>query len=167
MRTLRPLATLLLLLAAARPAAAQIYFDTPQLEGPRFGATMLTGDFADRAAEELGIVPVISQFGWQFETELVRSRTTGITAITEWVPLVGGLEQGVFLPSLSWLVGLRTRSGAEFAVGPNVSLAGAALAFAGGASIDLGDIAIPFNLAVVPSREGMRLSLLSGFYVRR
>ena len=79
----------------------------------------------------------------------------------------GGLEQGVVLPSVSWLVGLRTRTGAEFAIGPNLTPAGVALAFAAGTTFRAGVLNVPVNFAVVPSRSGMRVSVLSGFSLRR
>ena len=58
-----------------------------------------------------------------------------MAAVNEWVVLLGGLEQGHVLPSLNWLVGLRTREGAEFGIGPNVTPAGVALVFAAGVTI--------------------------------
>ena len=73
----------------------------------------------------------ITQFGWQFEKQFY-SKEGGLAAMNEWVLLFGGLEQGEALPSLSWMVGLRSSSGAEFGLGPNVTPAGVALAFAGG-----------------------------------
>ena len=47
------------------------------------------------------------------------------------------------LPSLSWLVGLRTRDGAEFGVGPNVTPAGTALAIAAGVTVRAGVLEHP------------------------
>lgn len=49
---------------------------------------------------------LVSQFGWQFERQF-DTGTSGATLVTEWVVLVGGLEQSVVIPSLSWLVGQR------------------------------------------------------------
>lgn len=156
-----------LLLASVGLAPAQLPDPTRnQMSGPRVGLTVLTGSSADRLRDELGMEPVIMQFGWQFERELFRS-PTGLTAVTEMIPLAGGLEQGTLLPSLSWLVGLRGGSGVEFAGGPNLSLAGIGLAMAGGATIPLSGIAIPINLAVVSGSGGPRLSFLSGFVLRR
>lgn len=163
MKTLFAIAFAVILPAA--PLYAQISTSSEKLSGPRIGVTAITGSNADRV-RELDIYPVITQFGWQFETELFRS-TTGLSAVTEFVPLVGGLEQGQFLPSLSWLVGLRTSGGAELAVGPNLSPAGFGLAFAGGVTHRTGELNLPVNLAVVPSRGGLRISLLSGFNLRR
>ena len=87
--------------------------------------------------------------------------------VTEWVGLVGGLEQSVLLPSLSWMVGVRTRDGAEFGVGPNVTPAGTALVLATGFTFRTGTMNIPLNAAVVPSKAGTRFTLLSGFSLRR
>jgi hypothetical protein len=83
------------------------------------------------------------------------------------VVLAGGLDQGVLLPSINWLVGLRTRDGAEFGIGPNVTPAGVALALAAGVTFRAGVLNIPMNFAVVPSKEGMRVSMLTGFTLRK
>ena len=64
--------------------------------------------------------PTISQFGWQFEHEFY-SKQDGPTVLNEWVFLLGGLDQGVAIPSLNWLVGLRTKEGTEFGIGPNIT----------------------------------------------
>ena len=82
----------------------------------------------------IDVGPNISQFGWQFEKQFY-TRDSGVAAVNEWVVLLGGLDQGVALPSVSWLVGLRTREGAEFGIGPNITPAGVALALAGGRDV--------------------------------
>ncbi|HEY6361879.1 MAG TPA: hypothetical protein VIX63_12280 [Vicinamibacterales bacterium] len=92
---------------------------------------------------------------------------TGLTALNEWVILLGGLEQGVALPSLNWMVGLRTREGAEFGMGPNLTPAGVASAFAAGVTFRTGAMNIPMNVAMVPSKDGVRVSMLTGFNFRR
>ena len=81
--------------------------------------------------------------------------------------LFGGLEQGVVLPSLSWLAGMRTRSGTEFGVGPNLTPVGVALVIAAGMTLRAGALNIPFNVAVVPSKSGTRVSVLTGFNRRK
>lgn len=163
---LRIIAVLALLLAGSEPVQAQVQRHGQRLTGPRFGVTVASGRVADRMQEEWGLAPVLTQFGWQFETEFFRTRA-GHAAVTEWVPLAGGLEQGRFIPSLTWLVGLRTATGAEVAVGPNLSAAGVGLALAGGVALRLDEINVPINLAVVPSAGGMRASLLTGFNIRQ
>jgi hypothetical protein len=107
----------------------------------------------------------VSQFGWQFEKQFF-SMQSGVTAVTEWVGLIGGLEQSLAIPSLSWMVGLRTASGAEFGVGPNITPAGAALALAAGVTLRAGVVNVPINVAYVPSKAGPRISVLSGFNLR-
>lgn len=159
--------TVLILLAALhRPAAAQFAPEVIRLSGPRVGVTFLSGEVAERAKEEFGVSSAITQFGWQWEKQFF-STDAGIAAVTEWVALAGGLEQGMFLPSLSWLVGLRTTGGAELGVGPNISGAGVGLALASGINLRAGEINFPVNLAVVPSDGGMRVSLLAGFNMRQ
>lgn len=136
------------------------------LSGPRVGLTWLSAGVHQKVRDEdIDIAPVISQFGWQFERQFYAVEG-GPAAVTELVLLVGGLEQGTALPSLSWLVGLRTFGGTEFGVGPNVTLAGVALAIAGGATKQVGVLNIPFNVAVVPSQSGVRVSVLTGFNTR-
>jgi hypothetical protein len=137
-----------------------------RLSGPRFGVTYLGGAIVDSlAANGIAVSPVITQFGWQFE-RLIFAGESGLSAVTEWVVLVGGLEQSTFLPSVSWLVGLRGPRGAEFGIGPNVSAAGSALAIAAGVTTRAGAFNLPVNIAVVPSKVGTRVSLLVGFTTR-
>ena len=141
--------------------------DTIRLSGPRAGVTFLNPGIRDQISEDFGedLSPVISQFGWQFEKRFM-STDTGATAVTEWVLLFGGADQGVFIPSLTWLVGLRTLKGIEFAAGPNVSPAGMGVAIAGGFNFRAGNLNVPLNLAVVPSASGARVSFLVGFNSR-
>ena len=80
---------------------------------------------------------------------------------------MGGLEQDLVLPSLTWLVGLRTSGGTEFGIGPNVTPAGVALALAFGVTFRAGVMNVPMNIAVVPSKAGTRVSFLTGFNMRR
>src|SRR5689334_13370039 len=107
--------------------------DTMSLSGPRAGITYLSPDVVAQVKEEFdrNVNPVVSQFGWQFEKRFMSS-DTGATAVTEWVALVGGVDQGLFIPSLTWLVGFRTVGGVEIAAGPNASAAGMGVALAAG-----------------------------------
>ena len=140
---------------------------TLELSGPRFGLTMLSDGVIKKLAErDITIGSTISQFGWQFERQFY-SKQGGVTALNEWVFLLGGLDQSVAIPSLSWLVGLRTSEGAEFGVGPNVTPAGVALAVAAGMTIRAGVMNVPLNFAVVPTKAGTRVTMLTGFTLRR
>ena len=157
--------------AAAIPAAAQTLppvAHTADLSGPRFGLTLLSDGIVDALAERAITVthPYVSQFGWQVEKQFF-TQDSGVTMVTEWVGLLGGLEQSMALPSLSWLVGVRTRDGAEFGIGPNITPAGTALVFATGMTFRTGAVNVPVNVAVVPSRSGTRVSVMTGFSLRR
>ena len=139
---------------------------TANLSGPRFGLTLLSDGVVKKLAEnDVKVGPHISQFGWQFEKQFY-TKDSKVTMVTEWVALVGGLEQSVALPSLSWMVGARTRDGAEFGIGPNVTPAGTALVLATGMTFRAGALNVPVNIAVVPSKSGTRVTLLSGFSLR-
>ena len=90
-----------------------------KLSGPRFGFTVFTGETADLRSQA-GLEPIMSQFGWQFETQIV-SLSDGNQALMEWVFLAGGLEQEQSNMSLSWMTGYRLGNGLELGVGPNIS----------------------------------------------
>lgn len=136
------------------------------LSGPRFGFTSLSDGVVQKLQErDITVSPAISQFGWQFEKQFY-SKSGGLAAVNEFVALVGGLEQGVVLPSVSWLVGLRSPTGVEFGLGPNITPAGVALALAGGVTFRSGALNVPVTFAVVPSKDGMRVSMLTGFNMR-
>jgi hypothetical protein len=166
----------LLLVVAVAPAGAQTPVSTitppppskaVSLSGPRFGVTSLSeGVVAKLQERSIEVRPLITQFGWQFERQFY-SRDSGVAAVNEWVVLVGGMDQGEVLPSLSWLVGLRTREGTEIGVGPNITPAGVGLAFAAGMTLRAGIMNVPMNIAVVPSKAGTRVSFLTGFNLRR
>ena len=164
---------LMTLFAFALPAlaAAQPTIPAPartiNLAGPRFGLTMLSDGVVEQLRSEgIEINSSISQFGWQFERQFY-SKQEGPTVLNEWVVLVGGLDQGVPIPSISWMVGLRTKEGAEFGLGPNVTPAGVALAVSAGVTFRAGILNVPMNFAVVPSKAGTRVSVLTGFVLRR
>ena len=162
----------LLVLGLSAPATCQPMAPPPadviSLSGPRVGLTVLSQSVVDRLKKEnqIRVSPLISQFGWQFEKQFY-STQTGPTAVTECVLLLGGLDQGVAIPSLSWIVGVRTKEGGEFGVGPNITPAGVALVLAAGITFRAGTLNVPVNLAVVPTKSGTRVSVLTGFSLRR
>jgi hypothetical protein len=159
-------------IAGVREAGAQPLPQRPpetmNLSGPRVGATFLSNGIRGKLNHDVGVEvgSMVSQFGWQKEKRFLSS-PNGITGVTEFVLLFGGIDQGVVLPSFNWLVGLRTIKGIEFAVGPNFTPAGLAMAAAGGVTFRAGNLNIPVNLAAVPSKNGLRVSLLAGFNSRR
>ena len=138
-----------------------------RLDGPRLGFTVLSQRVVDKAREQgVNLNPFLTQFGWQFESRLFRL-PNGVSGLVELVPLVGGLEQGKFIPSVSGLVGVRGPKGFEVGVGPNVTPLGANIVLALGTSFQSNGINFPVNLAVVPGHDGLRVSLLVGFNARR
>ena len=104
--------------------------DSPQtrmsLDGPRMGFSLATGDAADvlAAPESLGgfnMYPVTFQFGWQKEWQYLSSGD--FQALIEFIPMIGGLESGKFIPSITVLNGFRIgKHGWEFAFGPSFRL---------------------------------------------
>jgi hypothetical protein len=136
------------------------------LSGPRIGAVFISASPAssflrgDLALDQTGELPpsyddfakgsLTSLYGWQFESRFADGYD--VTGIVEWIVLVAGMEKGKFLPSVSSMVGARLESGLEFAVGPNLSLAGVAMVFGVGYNFKAGDLNLPINLAIVPGR---------------
>lgn len=155
-------------IASSAPALGQTVpppAKTVSLDGPRVGVTFLSDGIIEALEDrDLEVGPTLSQFGWQFEKQFYNG--SGVTAVTEWVALAGGLEQGVVIPSLSWMVGVRTRAGAEFGIGPNITPAGTALVIAAGHTFRSGVLNVPVNVAVIPSKSGLRVTLLTGFNLR-
>ncbi len=149
--------------------------------GPRVGLTWIVADpaafnaavqsvFPDR---ERDYSPVIMQFGVNFEQRIRIGGTRSHFALQE-VLLLGGLEQNIILPSLSFLIGFRSGAGLEFGLGPNLSTRhsnpgeagiGVSVVYAVGWTFAFGGVYVPLNLAVVPTpSDGIpRISLLTGF----
>jgi hypothetical protein len=168
---MRALLAVLFIVACSTDAFAQIVpapVRSVSLSGPRIGITHLDEGVRNTLVERNISIDgtTITQFGWQFEKQFY-AKGSGLTALNEWVVLVGGLEQGIAIPSVSWIVGLRSRGGSEFGVGPNVTPTGVALALAAGTTFEVGAMNVPVNVAVVPSKSGMRVSFLTGFSLRR
>lgn len=137
------------------------------LAGPRVGVTVMSPGIVDRLKrEDIKVSGVVTQFGWQSESRFY-SNPSGFYGVTEYVFLVGGTEQGQVLPSFTWLVGFRNSDGIEFGVGPNVTPISTSLAVAGGITYRFGDLNVPVNLALVPSASGVRVSVLTGFNMRK
>jgi hypothetical protein len=172
---------LLLFVLVAAFATAQDGDQPRRLEftfGPRIGVSYVLASFQDFNDEVQEIfpdasreyIPIFTQFGLNLEQRIRLGNTRSHFAFQE-VLLVGGLDQGIFLPSLTALVGFRSRAGLEFGMGPNVSLkrdagevgVGLAVAFSAGWTFTFSNVFVPVDLAFVPSPTGSRLSLLTGF----
>ncbi|HRE73392.1 MAG TPA: hypothetical protein PK637_02490 [Flavobacteriales bacterium] len=96
------------------------------LDGPRMGCTLLTGTNAEifKSAQSQGGFdgfPLMFQFGYQFEKQYLNEGN--FQALFEFIPMITGLDQGLFIPSMTVLHGLRgNKKGWEFAFGPTVGL---------------------------------------------
>ncbi len=154
---------------AQRPSRSKYDSDTSDyakkkrknFSGPRVGVTYIApGTTADYLSSN-GKNPFITQFGWQFETRLFTIED-GTSGLVEFIPMIGGVEQALFLPSASFLLGLRggTNRSWEFAIGPSLGvkydLKGDlmnpfGLVVALGTSLKKGNVWFPINLAFTPS----------------
>jgi hypothetical protein len=147
--------------------------NTPvSLAGPRLGFTVLTpGELSDELDANF-----ITQYGWQWESRFADGEK--VVGLVEWIVLVAGMEQGMFLPSVSSLVGVRNYQGFEFAAGPNLSASGLGMVLAVGVNYKIGNLNLPINFAFVPSNKsgmwgdgdkptGARFSVMVGFNMRK
>lgn len=93
-----------------------------QLSGPRMGFTYIMGEAssilqADPINGGFDTNPLMFQVGYQWEIKYLNQGN--FQALFEIVPIITGLDQGKFFPSLSILNGLRSNvSGLEFTFGP-------------------------------------------------
>ena len=134
--------------------------------GPKFGVTMVqAGSLASILRKDVGMFTdevrkewtgstgkygsFMFQYGWQWESRFADGGN--ITGIVEWIALVGGMERGMFLPSVSSMVGIRSDKGVEFSIGPNLSLGGLAMEIGMGYNFTFGKLNVPVNILYVPS----------------
>ena len=143
-----------------------------KMSGPRIGLTFLTGKSATPKKDGgQWDYPMITQIGWQFEQRFFTT-DGGITGLIEIVPLVGGIDQNSFKPSVSFLFGIRSDNGTEFAVGPHIAIPTSAgdnidtsFIFAVGITKRQGNIFFPINLAFIPHRNGARFTVTVGWNI--
>lgn len=102
------------------------YYQTLNLSGPRMGYSFITGENADilRSPKSVGgfdSSPYYFQIGYQFEKQYLSEGKW--QALLEILPMVSGVDQGLFIPSLTVLNGIRSNiNGLEFAIGPTFSI---------------------------------------------
>jgi len=95
-------------------------------DGPRMGMTYATGFLGDvltkpAAKGGYGGNNYMFQFGYQFEKQYLNEGN--FQALFEFIPMITGLDQGQFIPSITLLNGLRNnKTGWEFAFGPTFAL---------------------------------------------
>jgi hypothetical protein len=183
MNRLRPV--FLVVLALVQPPAPKVFCEETRfitLFGPRVGLTYIfaQSEEFDQSVQRMfpnpdrAYTPFMTQFGLTVEQRMLLGSTRSHFAFQE-VIVVSGVDQGVFLPSASLLIGFRSHAGLEFGLGPVVSLmfedesgdieASVSVVYAVGWTIPLYNVYIPINLAVVPTpNDGFaRVSLVSGF----
>jgi hypothetical protein len=123
-----------------------------------------------RLRQQIQREPVMTQFGWQFETQISPPGAES-KALMEWVVLVGGVEQNELNLSLSWLAGWRTRDGLELGAGPAISVnkdntkPTTSMIIAAGVAPTVGGIQIPVHFAVALAKGGPRLTTLVGWKI--
>lgn len=105
--------------------------------GPRLGVTGVFGPsqkilMGDPKKGGFGYsLPALTSFGYQFEQVFVNSGD--FQALFEFIPLIAGLEYGRLIPSANVLMGMRnSRTGWEFAVGPNFTTTVTAVGYVSG-----------------------------------
>lgn len=131
--------------------------------GPRLGMTFVGPGALEQSLNAEGKRTYFTQFGWQLEKRIFTLKN-GTSGMFEFVPLIGGLDIGKFMPSFSALVGLRIKNGFEFGAGPNLAFyrgkdfsgsystsANFGVVLATGMSIRSGKVNFPINIAFVPS----------------
>lgn len=137
------------------------------LAGPRLGFAFITASPSSGLIngyldlDDMGDLPTdytnnikgafTTLYGWQWESRFADGGD--VTGIVEWIALIGGMESGLFLPSISSMVGARTSKGIEFAMGPNLSLGGIAMVFGAGYNFKSGKLNMPVNIGFVPGRK--------------
>jgi hypothetical protein len=150
-----------------------------KLSGFRIGMTYIPGDALKKALDDTTAFPILAQFGWQFERQFPAGKS-GLSAIVEVLPLVGGMNLGVFIPSVSMLIGIRTKNGYEIGAGPQVSLSksddkavvGTGMIFGAGMTRRIGNLYIPLNFAIAQGKasgeeeSGVKLTLITGFAIK-
>ena len=102
------------------------YYERLQLNGPRMGYVFLTGEegrLMSKPKSEGGYDghPAMFQLGYQFEKQYLNEGKW--QALFEFIPMITGVDQGLIIPSLTIMNGLRSnKSGFELALGPSFSL---------------------------------------------
>ncbi len=133
--------------------------------GPRVGVAYLTGAVADSYVNSLNASsPAMALFGWQMEWDWRPVRNSD-AFVMEFIPMVGGLDQGLCIPSASYLVGMRDGRMWEFGAGPSWAPGGLAYTVALGHTFVAGGIRVPLDVSYRFSKGGGNLGLTLGFNI--
>ena len=153
------------------PDEEPVLFKKRNLSGPRLGMTTALNSEQVNALKARGMGSTMSQFGWHFERQIV-PLGGGPQFIIETVPMVGGVEYGEFIPSVTLAMGIRFPSGAEFGLGPSVAASAmnggsSSLVIAAGRSFDYGGVSLPVNVALSTNPKGQRISVVLGYAIQQ
>ncbi|MBI5206363.1 MAG: hypothetical protein HY934_01075 [Candidatus Firestonebacteria bacterium] len=134
------------------------------LSGPRIGYTIMNDKLKIKLKKDRDIETsnAVVQFGWQFEKR-ISPKGKDIVFVTELIPLIGGIDQSILLPSITGIIGFRTKTGTEFGLGPYVSPGGTTIVYSAGVTFQYGGMNIPLNFAVAPFTDGTSFNILTGF----
>ena len=154
------------LLAIAAPLRAQdsLLTEVHNLAGPRVGFGAALTPKGRQTLRDSRVSSPYSQFGWQFEQRAF-ANPGGLTFVVEETVLMGGIDQGRFIPSVSATMGLRTPSGWEAGLGPELSVHGIAVAGVVGRSLRYGNVAIPISIMASSLTREPHITFLVGFAV--
>ena len=147
--------------------------------GPRVGVSYVFTNWDEYNSaiqqhfpDDRSYFPVVTQFGLNVEQRIRLGNTKSHFAFQE-VLLIGGLDQNLFIPSFSTLIGFRSQKGLEIGLGPNVSMsmndnglsAALSVVYAVGWTFAFSDLYVPVNIAIIPTpRDGNpRITLVTGF----
>lgn len=141
-----------------------------RLSGPRIGLSFVPNIKDFGLAELIGDStfnpsPFVTQFGWQFEWKYFET-SGGSAGLFEVIPMVGGLDQGLVIPSINFIAGFRSGGGFEVGAGPNFSLLSTGFSLATGYAFKSEHMYFPINFAMTKSRDGIRYTMVFGFSKR-
>lgn len=94
------------------------------LQGPRFGYAFIFGEMSERLRDSkinggFDANPAMFQFGYQFEKQYLNEGN--YQALFEFIPMITGVDQQMFIPSITILNGFRNnKTGWELAIGPSI-----------------------------------------------
>jgi len=154
--------------------SSQWTYPKSNFSGPRLGFTYLNDEAVTTINEEGHrgdpVGNVITEFGWNFEKILfVNTDKKGMAFTIEIIPLIGGVDQNRFLPSITGLLGIRTENGMTFGMGPRLTHDDStndvitSLAYSGGINFKYDNVTIPLRIQFTSARRGTSISLLTGF----
>ena len=172
-----------LFLSVLTPASGQSGEEMPKFQmllGPVVGMTYVVDaqGTLDAKLQEMypnpdrSYTPFFTQFGVNLEQRLRLGTTRSYFAFQE-VFAVGGMDQGIFLPSVSFFLGFRSHRGLQFGLGPNLVVRWAqsepelatSVTYAVGWSFPFYGAFVPVSLAFSATSEdgNPRIGLISGF----